>query len=210
MQKLIETLKNFGIEIPEEKHSDIKKALSEHYKNAAEYSKTVNKLETERDNWKKRAETAETTLQGFDGKDFETIERDRDEWKRKAETAESEYNAKIAEREKADLLKEAFSEIKFTSEAAKKSIMAQISENVSVKNGKLIGFNDLLEDAKKNDASAFVDEQQQQLENNKARFTSKSQPQPDAGKKYTISELMRMKNENPGLDISQYINRKGE
>ena len=34
--------------------------------------------------------------------------------------------------------------------------MSQIAENVSVKNGKLIGFNDLLEDAKKNDASAFV------------------------------------------------------
>ncbi len=210
MQKLIETLKNFGIEIPEEKYPDIKKALSEHYKNAAEYSKTVNKLEAERDNWKTRAETAETTLKGFDGKDFETIEKERDEWKKKAETAESEYNAKIAEREKADLLKDAFSEIKFTSEAAKKSIMAQISENVSVKNGKLIGFNDLLEDAKKSDASAFADEQQQQLENNKARFTSKSQSQPDGGKKYTISELMRMKNENPGLDISQYINRKGE
>ena len=49
---------------------------------------------------------------------------------------------------------------------------AQIAESVSVKNGKLICFNDLLEDAKKNDASAFVNKEQQNLEQNKARFTT--------------------------------------
>ena len=36
MQKLIDTLKSFGIEIPEDKQADVKKALSEHYKNAKE------------------------------------------------------------------------------------------------------------------------------------------------------------------------------
>ena len=34
MQKLIDTLKSFGIEIPEDKQADVKKALSENYKNA--------------------------------------------------------------------------------------------------------------------------------------------------------------------------------
>ena len=156
MQKLIETLKQFGIEIPDDKQSEVKKALSEHYKNVNEHTKAISKLETDRDNWKQRAETAEETLKGFDGKDFDTITRERDEWKKKAEDAEKEYSAKEAEREKTELLKEAFTEIEFTSESAKKAIMAQIAEGVSVKNGKLIGFNDLLEDAKKNDASAFV------------------------------------------------------
>ena len=172
MQKLIETLKQFGIEIPEDKQSEVKKALSEHYKNANEHTKAISKLETDRDNWKDRAETAEETLKGFEGKDFDTITKERDEWKKKAEDAEKEYSAKEAEREKQELLKEAFAEIEFTSESAKKAIMAQIAEGVSVKNGKLIGFNDLLEDAKKNDASAFVDKEQQDLEQNKARFTT--------------------------------------
>lgn len=171
MQKLIETLKGFGIEIPEEKNAEVKKALSAHYKNVAEHEKFVSKLEAERDKWKQQAETAEETLKGFEGKDFETITKERDEWKKKAEDAEKDYSSKIAEREKEDLLKEAFADIKFTSEAAKKSIMSQISESVSVKNGKLIGFNDLIEEAKKSDAAAFVDEHQQNLENNKARFT---------------------------------------
>ncbi len=156
MQKLIETLKQFGIEIPEDKQSEVKKALSEHYKNANEHTKAISKLETDRDNWKQKAETAEETLKGFESKDFDTITKERDEWKKKAEDAEKEYFAKEAEREKQELLKDAFADIEFTSESAKKAIMAQIAEGVSVKNGKLIGFNDLLEDAKKNDASAFV------------------------------------------------------
>lgn len=156
MQKLIETLKQFGIDVPAEKQTDVKKALSEHYKNIAEHTKAIGKLENERDSWKGRAETAEETLRGFDGKDFDTITRERDEWKKKAEDAEKNFNAKEAEREKQELLKEAFADIEFTSNAAKNAIMAQISEGVSVKNGKLIGFNDLIEDAKKNDASAFA------------------------------------------------------
>ena len=172
MQNIIEILKSNGIEVPEDKVATINKAVAENYKTVSEVEKKTSKLESERDSWKERAETAEETLKGFDGKDFDTITRERDEWKKKAEDAEREYSAKEAEREKQELLKEAFADIEFTSESAKKAIMAQISENVSVKNGKLIGFNDLLEDAKKNDASAFVDKEQQSLEQNKARFTT--------------------------------------
>ena len=172
MQNIIEILKSNGIEVPEDKVSTINKAVAENYKTVSEVEKKTSKLESERDSWKDRAETAEETLKGFEGKDFDTITKERDEWKKKAEDAEKEYSAKEAEREKQELLKDAFAEIEFTSESAKKAIMAQISENVSVKNGKLIGFNDLLEDAKKNDASAFVDKEQQNLEQNKARFTA--------------------------------------
>lgn len=156
MQKLIETLKQFGIEIPEDKQSEVKKALSEHYKNANEHTKAISKLETDRDNWKERAETAEETLKGFEGKNFDEITKERDEWKKKAEDAEKEYSAKEAEREKSELLKEAFADVEFTSESAKKAIMAQIASEVNVVNGRLRGFNEALEDAKKNDASAFV------------------------------------------------------
>lgn len=166
MQNIMEILKSNGIEVPEDKVATINKAVAENYKTVSEVDKKTSKLETERDSWKERAETAEETLKGFDGKDFDTITRERDEWKKKAEDAEKEYSAKEAEREKQELLKEAFSEIEFTSESAKKAIMAQIAEGVSVKNGKLIGFNDLLEDAKKNDASAFV------TDTNKSKITS--------------------------------------
>ena len=171
MQNILDICKEFGLEIPADKQSDFNKKVAENYVTKAEHDKKLNRAESDRDTWKEKAETAEETLKGFDGKDFDTITKERDEWKKKAEDAEKEYSAKEAEREKQELLKEAFADIEFTSESAKKAIMAQVAEGVSVKNGKLIGFNDLLEDAKKNDASAFVNKEQQNLEQNKARFT---------------------------------------
>lgn len=186
---IIEKLKQFNVEIT----SEMEKTFSGDFLSEREVEKKLSKLQNENESLKERAETAEETLKGFEGKDFDTITKERDEWKKKAEDAEKEYSAKEAEREKQELLKEAFAEIEFTSESAKKAIMAQIAEGVSVKNGKLIGFNDLLEDAKKNDASAFVDKEQQSLEQNKAKFTT---PMSNKGGKVgtmTKDEIMAIK-----------------
>ena len=174
---IIEKLKQFNVEVT----PDMEKAFSGEFLSEKEVEKKISKAENDRDSWKQRAETAEETLKGFEGKDLNAMQKEIDDWKEKATKAESEYNAKMAEHEKQELLKEAFADIEFTSESAKKAIMAQISENVSVKNGKLIGFNDLLEDAKKNDASAFVDKEQQNLEQNKARFTQPMNNQNGGG-----------------------------
>lgn len=187
---IIEKLKQFNVEVTPE----MDKAFSGEFLSEKEVEKKLSKAENDRDAWKGRAETAEETLKGFEGKDFDTITRERDEWKKKAEDAEKEYSAKEAEREKQELLKEAMAEIEFTSESARKAITAQIAEGVSVKNGKLIGFNDLLEDAKKNDASAFVDKEQQNLEQNKARFTTAMNNQNNGGAgSLTKKDIMAIK-----------------
>ena len=167
MQKLIDTLKSFGIEIPEDKQADVKKALSEHYKNAKEVAKTLLKVEGERDNWKERAETAEETLKGFDGIDPANIQTELAGWKKKAEDAEKEFNAKIYDRDFSDALKAALDDVKFSSEAAKRSVMADIKEaGLKLKYGKILGLNDLIEQMKQTDAS------QQQAQQNQARFTT--------------------------------------
>lgn len=172
MIKVISELEKLGIELTDEQKESIKKSIGEEVYSKLEHEKKVTKAEEDRDEWKTRAETAEETLKGFDGKDLDTITKERDEWKEKAEQAEKDYSAKLAEREKSDLLKEAMKDIKFSSESAKKSILADIAASVSVKNGKLIGFNDLLEEAKKTDAGAFVNEQYEQNKDNQAVFTS--------------------------------------
>lgn len=186
---IIEKLKQFKVEVTPE----MEKAFAGDFLSELEVEKKLSKTQNDRDAWKQRAETAEETLKGFEGKDFDTITKERDEWKKKAEDAEKEYSAKEAEREKQELLKEAFADIEFSSESAKKAIMAQISEGVSVKNGKLIGFNDLLEDAKKNDASAFVDKAQQGLEQNKAKFTTSMNNQSGKVGTMTKDEIMAIK-----------------
>lgn len=186
---IIEKLKTFNVEIT----SEMEKAFSGDFLSEKEVEKKLSKLQTENESLKERAETAEETLKGFEGKDFDTITKERDEWKKKAEDAEKEYSAREAEREKRSLIEEAMTGIEFTSESAKKAITAQIYEGVSVKNGKLIGFNDLLEDAKKNDASAFVDKEQQNLEQNKAKFTDKMNNQGGKSGTMTKDEIMQIK-----------------
>ena len=191
MVKVISELEKLGLKLTDEQKDAIKKSMGEELYSKQELDKKVGKVETERDEYKVRAETAEDTLKGFDGKDFDTITKERDEWKIKAENAKKEYDGKIAEREKNDLLKEACEGIKFSSESARKAIMADIAASVSVKDGKLIGFNDLLEDAKKRDASAFVDEDQEHLEQNKAQFTTRQKN--NTGETLTKDQIMAIR-----------------
>ena len=196
---IIEKLKQFNVEVTPE----MEKAFAGDFLSELEVDKKLKKAENDRDAWKQRAETAEETLKGFEGKDLNAMQKEIDDWKEKATKAESEYNAKMAEHEKNELLKEAFADIEFTSESAKRAIMAQIAESVSVKNGKLIGFNDLLEDARKNDASAFVNKEQQNLEQNKAKFTTpmNNQNGGKSGKQIlsemSLDERIKMKANDP-------------
>ena len=193
MQKLIETLKSFGIEIPEDKQADVKKALSEHYKNAGEVAKTLTKVEGERDAWKERAEAAENTLKSFEGIDPESIKGELATWKQKAADAEKEYNDKIYERDFADALKTALEDVKFSSASAKKAVMADIKEaGLKLKDGKILGLNDLLEQMKKDDESAFVDEGQEQAIQNKASFTTSISKNTPPGK-MTKADIMNIK-----------------
>ena len=193
MQKLIETLGSFGIEIPEDKQADVKKALSEHYKNAGEVTKTLAKIESERDAWKERAETAENTLKSFEGIDPESIKGELATWKQKAADAEKEYNDKIYERDFEDTLKTALEDVKFSSALAKKAVMADIKgAGLKLKDGKILGLNDLLEQMKKDDASAFVDDDQEQAEQNQARFTTSLSKNTPPGK-LTKADIMNIK-----------------
>ena len=151
----------------------------------------VKKASSESEQWKTRAESAEKMLEGLDGKSPEDILKERDDWKRQAEDSKKDYEAKIAEHEKNELLKEAFAEIEFTSESAKKAIMEDISKGVSVRNGKLIGFSDLIEEAKKTDANAFVNKQNQQTPH--AYFTKPNENNSGGDKPTTRESILSIK-----------------
>lgn len=181
----------------------IKFVFGENGKDIAAEKKRAEKAEQDRDAWKDRAETAEGTLKGFEGKDFDAIQKERDEWKEKFETAEKDYKQQIHDRDFADALNTAMESYKFSSDYAKAAVMAEIKEaGLKLIDGKIIGLNDMIETIKGKDASAFVTESQE----NKAQFTNpQGGGQPKPGTKYTPEQLMKMKNENPSLDISQYI-----
>lgn len=167
--------------------------MAENGKDIKKLQKENEKLESECSSLKERAETAEETLKKFDGIDPDAIQKEVEAWKVKAEMAERNYAEKLAERDFEDALKEEIGKYKFTSEAARKAIMAEIREaGLKCKDGKILGISDLIAQMKEKDASAFVDEQQESLEQNKARFT---QPlnHNTGGKKMTRDEILGIK-----------------
>lgn len=186
MKNIEAILKEYGLEIPADRREEFRKAFHENYKTVVDYGK----VETDRDSWKEKAETAETTLKSFEGIDPENIQKELADWKKKAEDAEKEYNDKIYERDFGDALKTAMEEYKFSSEAAKKAVMAEIKEaGLKLKDGKILGLSDLMEQIKESDASAFVDEE---VDKNKAKFTTKKK---DGGNetKLTKQDIMAIK-----------------
>lgn len=172
MLKVITELEKLGLELTDEMKESIKKNIGEEVYSKSELDKKVKKVEEERDQYKGRAETAEETLKGFDGKDLETITKERDEWKESAETAANEYKQKLEERDYKDAVDAAVKDLKFSSNSAKKAFVSDLmSDKLKMKNGMLVGFNDFVDAYKKEDATAFVDEQQKHDEDNSAQFT---------------------------------------
>lgn len=169
MQNIEAILKQFGLEVPKEQSEDFRKVFHENYKTVKDYEK----VESDRGKWKGQAETAEETLKRFDGVDLETMQAELATWKTKAETAEKDYQQKIYDRDFSDALKTEMESIKFSSEAAKRAVMAEIKESgLKLKDGKILGLSDLIGQIKERDASAFVDEQAEKAKQQAARFTT--------------------------------------
>lgn len=191
MQNIEAILTELGIEVSADKKENLTKKVAENYVTKAEHEKKLGKVETDRDTWKEKAETAESTLKGFEGVDLETMQRDLADWKKKAEDAEKNAQAQLYERDFSDALKK--EGIKFSSEAAKRAIMAEVKEaGLKLKDGKILGLNDLITQMKEKDASAFVDDEQQKAQQNQARFTQPINKQGQGGA-LTKDQIMSIK-----------------
>ena len=166
--------------------------------------KTKNQtLTTERDNYKTQYDTAKATLDGFEGKDFDAITKDRDEWKKKAEGLEEEQKkaAKAAELEKA--INDHVSTLKFKDDYRKRAYIEDLrKEGYQVKDGVLVGASDF---QAKYDSDAFVDEEADELKNKLAKFTTP--PKNNIGGNMSIADLMKLKNQNPDMDITPYLKK---
>lgn len=190
MKNIIDICKDFGIEIPADKHAEFNKAVAENYKTVAEHEKKVNRLNDDLAAEKKRADTAEEALSGFEGIDPANVKTQLEEANKKVREAQEAAQKQLAERDFNDALSKALDGIQFTSTAARKAIEAEVRANCTkVKDGMIIGFTDVIEAAKKADASAFVDEEQQQMEANKARFTQVGSNGGGTGGKPDLSKL---------------------
>ena len=184
----------------------IKKVFELSGKDVNAEKKKTQAAEADRDQWKTRAETAEETLKGFDGVDVEGLNKQIEDWKNKAAEAEKEFQKQIEERDFADALKEEMEAFKFTSEAAKKAIMAEVKEaGLKLKDGKILGLSDLIGQIKEKDASAFAPDK------DPAKFTEvpkDSQGNQTGFNKLSLAEKMKYANEHPtSADVIEWLKK---
>lgn len=173
MKNIIDICKELSIEVPEEVQASFTKAVAENYKTVAEFDKKVARLESERDEYKERCTTAEDVVKGMEGVDLDAMNKEIADWKAKFEQAEQEHKDNLYKRDFADALSKEMEAYKFTSDSAKKSVMAEIEgAGLKLSEGKILGLTDLVGQIKKRDEGAFVDEAHEQAEQNKAQFTT--------------------------------------
>lgn len=211
MQSYEQIFEELGIQIPDEKMSDLRKKMNENYRTKVDYDKVTAK----RDEYKASLEDVQVKLDGFKDVDVKELQG-----KISTLTADlqAEKNARAADARKVELEKTVSSflgEKKFvnalTETAIRNSLLEELDKDTA--KGKSIEdiFKGLITDSDgKIVENILVDENQEKARQQAARFTTpKSGENPASGAKISMSELMKMKNENPGLDISQYL-QKGE
>lgn len=207
---IFEMLKNAGAEVPEDKREAFNTEFRKTYKSEAEVAKKVGAAEKERDSWKERAETAEETLKGFEGKDFEGITKDRDAWKEKFEKLETDQREATAKAERSAMVAEFLKDTVFVNDITKRAVTSQLEEALSQDSakGKSVEslFNAIVKDKEgKLLPNIIVEESQQQAEQRRSGIVGRSINSSKSGESLSTAELMKMKNENPNLDISQYL-----
>lgn len=120
--------------------------------------KVIADLTGERDDYKARLETAETTLKGFEGIDPEKIQQEIQTYKQKAEDAEKDFAKKILQRDQSDWLKGKMDEYGVASPYARAQLIAEITDENSGlkwKDGAFMGLDDYMKSAKEKDAGLY-------------------------------------------------------
>ena len=115
MKNIFEIMKEYGLEVPEDKKKDFEKAVLENYKTMTDYDNQAKKLDAANDTIKAN-DTAMKDLQGkLDGfKDVDVSglnQRIKDLETEKA-NIQRDYDAKIADRDFNDLVKESIAAVK--------------------------------------------------------------------------------------------------
>lgn len=186
MRNITDILKDYGVEIPADKLTDFNKAFNENYKTIVEHQKALDKVTAAT----KRAETAEEALKGFDGMDPANFQKQLDDAKKAVKDAQEAAQKQIEERDFNDALKSELETLKFSSGAARKAVETEIrAAGLKLKNGKILGLSDLIEQLKTSDADAFVTE----ADENKVRFTQPNSGNGNAGGGMTVQDVMKEK-----------------
>lgn len=94
MKNIYDILKDFGLEVPEDKRADFDKAWKENYRTKAEYEKAT----SQRDEYKTSLDTVNEKLKEFDGVDVADLKGQITTLQEDLKKKDAEYAAKEADR----------------------------------------------------------------------------------------------------------------
>lgn len=204
MTDIKELLESIGSELSEEAKSQFLAEHAKSYKPAAEMERKLNKANGERDALREQLDAMKADLQKFDGVDLESLRKQIEDANERANAAEKEYQEKIAERDEMDAIIRGLGKYKFSSNAAKESVVSKAKEaKLPITESGVVGLDELMSRLKEEDPGAFADE-----EAPKAQFTKTLENQ--AGQKITdldsktfakmgYRERVELKRANPEL-----------
>ena len=197
MKNIFEILSNSGVEVPEDKKTELTKQIAENYKTVAEFDKVKNRLEVERDNYKDSLETAQNALKEFDGVDVKELNGKITQLTSDLAKKDSEYQGKIADMEFNSVLDSAI----FASGARNSKAVKALLEIEALKGSKNQEYDikKAIEAVKtENDFLFGADEP---INNVVIGAGNSNQP----GKKMTLMEAMAYKNAHPEADVNNLI-----
>ena len=132
MQNYEQILAELGIEVPEDKKSDLKKKMSENYKTVADYDKQVKK----KDEYKISLDDVQTRLAELEKEDVDGL-KDKITTLTQELADEKEARAKEAKQtELRDKVKDFLSDKKFVNAITENSIRSQMIQKLEEENGK--------------------------------------------------------------------------
>ena len=196
MKNIYEILKSYGIEIPEDKKEAFDKEVLENYKTVKEVDTLRNKLEAVEGDKKAievkyntdiaQRDADLATLQeklknaGADADKLSNLQSDFDTLQQTYNTAKADYEKQLAQQAYDFAIRENVANLKFSSNSAKKAFIADITaKNLSMENGKILGFDDFVNAYKEQDAGAFVVDDDTEAGKPKPTFSGKTTPTPD-------------------------------
>lgn len=132
MQNYEQILAELGIEVPEDKKSDLKKKMSENYKTVADYNKQVEK----KDEYKTSLDDVQSKLADLEKEDVNGL-KDKVATLTQELADEKEARAKEAKQtELRDKVKDFLSDKKFVNAITEDSIRTQMIQKLEEENGK--------------------------------------------------------------------------
>lgn len=212
---IIDKLKTLGVEIT----AEMEKAFPGEFVSELEVQKKNDKittLETEKKDLETKQENLEKELQTLkdSAPDADALNQKIAELTATLESERKERKEKD-EKERLDgLVTEFFADKHFVNAITADAIKAQLVEKLNSDEARGKGISDLFDAIVKDDKGNYkpdilVDDKTFQAQQRRSQIVGNNINQPD-GAKLSMAALMKLKNQNPDMDITPYLNRKEE